>query len=135
MNRFSNNRVTITKEILEKKIQCMGIGIKKEQCKILQIPYPLKSGWKTEVIGKTVSEVEFQKLRSLQHSKKKALPKSKTFRLSIRITGSVEVIETREITLTDYNQLGFNSPKMRAKVEEWKNEMINDIITADLTEI
>ena len=57
--------VTITIEFLESGM-CKGIGIKRSQCKILNLEYPLKKGWKQSLVGKVLTDEQaaaFLKLR------------------------------------------------------------------------
>lgn len=62
----------ITKEWLEKGMY-QGCGIKKAQCKILGIPYPLKQGWKEKIIGEEISSEQAEEYRLLgQISRKEA---------------------------------------------------------------
>lgn len=42
-----------------------GIGIKRSQCLILGIEYPLKSGWKERLIGRQITEQQAEKYLQL----------------------------------------------------------------------
>lgn len=62
--------VTLTTEWIEKGMTS-GIGMKRTQCEVLGIEYPLKKGWKQTLIGKEVSESQLIKFIELGLSSKK----------------------------------------------------------------
>lgn len=78
-----------------------GVGIKRSQCDILGLKYPLVSGWKETLVGKDVSEEQANLYLFLGRTSRKGLKKQKKCKSQIK--QGKTTLQNAECTNTSFN--------------------------------
>ena len=142
---IENETVVITEEFLVSGMT-KGCGIKNEQLRLLGVQFPVQTGWKQSLIGKTISKQTADKYISLKGSRKKKNKKNtkkikmyeteKTESISLNhwesstiyqlvqkqysdISDALQTTEAAKIVTRDYNRLMRKLEAAIRNTSEW----------------